>query len=150
MTNLDEINRISPTRKAVVAVGIVLGLAIIAGLYWYAMQTRAHEYGPAADVYFFNNGEPLTIRCKVEDADQKPLSGIAVLVKSDSGGARGMTGADGQVEWKVKSPEVLAIEVAGTRVLHRPYAVAIGYPTAKTGLNVRIVVKDPKLLGKAP
>lgn len=150
MTKLDEINRISPTRKAVVAGGIVMGLAIIACLYWYAMQTRAHEYGAVADVFFFNTGQPMTIQCKVEDADQKPLAGIAVFVKSASGGARGTTGADGQIEWKVNSPEVLGIDVAGQKVLNRPYAVELGYPSAKTGMTIKIVVKDPALLGKAP
>jgi hypothetical protein len=150
MTKLDELNRISPTRKAVVAAGIVLGLAVIAFLYWYAMQTRAHEYSDAADIYFFNSGQPMTIVCKVEDADKKPLAGVGVYVKSGSGGARGTTSADGQIEWKVNSPEVLAIELAGRKVLSRPYAVELGYPSAKTGMTITIVVKDSALLSKTP
>jgi len=142
MSKLDELNRISSVRRTVVLAGLVLAPIVIAALFWYALQTRAHEYTAAAEVMLLNSGKPMTVQFKAETPDGRPLAGRVVSIGNRDGGVTATTDAEGAATFDVASPVVEYVDLDGVRILDRPYAARIGYPTAAPGLLVKIVVKQ--------
>ncbi|MCW8133602.1 MAG: hypothetical protein KIS92_24875 [Planctomycetota bacterium] len=141
MSKLDEMTRVSPARRIVVAVGLVVCSLTIVLLYWCSMQMRAHEYTETADVTISALGEPLKVLCVVQDAAGKPVAGAGISVQGVGEAVHGTTDAKGECALALPQAPVFALTLDGAKILDRPYADWLRNPSASNGLRFKITKK---------
>src|SRR5687768_3399867 len=107
-------------RRLFILAAVVAVLVAAGGAAWLQRHLRSYESNALADVSWTSGGTPFRARVTVIDASGAPVAGANVHVDNNSGGNDATTDAAGVAVIDLGEPEVEAIEVNGSRVMHRP------------------------------
>ena len=88
-------------------------------------------------------GEPWVIRCKVVDADGKPIEGTSVATNNNSGWTDSVTtDASGCAVIHPPELDVSGVKLYGEVIYTWDMAYELGYPVCHKGLGIKITVKE--------
>lgn len=129
------------TRKLVLALIALLGMAAAAGRYVY-VQTRSYENTALASTRWEETSSPMVAEVVVVDRMKRPMPGANVRIVNNSGGNSAVTDASGLARIDLGEREVEQLLVDGAVVVDRPYADTLNNPIVERGLRFEVNLKQ--------
>ena len=128
------------------SISLVCLLAIGACLWRFLLENslgsgRSFDESPLAYVILIRGGQPLEVDVRVQDLDGRPLSGVSVNVRNNSGGNPATCDSLGRALIQVSETDIEQIIVDGVNVLNRRRNWLTSFPTVEHGLRVLIIRK---------
>lgn len=122
-------------------VGYLLGWKSHFGVVIRNSQYDEFENNSHALVLFSRSVKSGGVNVKLQNMNGKPLAGVKVDIRNNSGGNTGVTDDYGMVLIQVSESDIEQVVINNIIVVNRPNAYANGYPNVNECGNILIIKK---------